>query len=181
MRNRLTPRVPVARPARWAEPRRRATMMAPSVGTIWFPTPTKAWAAARSRVFRLTMLGGAGTRRPSRAALSVIGNFAARTTLSVETGECSLPPRVCPRPPARRYGPPASCWCPVIRDSGSSAVRRRWLAFRSGPSRSRCRPSPARRRSSDWMREVEAASPAPPSSTQAVDSIGILADRPQRT
>jgi hypothetical protein len=43
-------------------------MMAPSVGTIWFPTPTKAWAAARSRVFRLTMLGGAGTRRPSRGS-----------------------------------------------------------------------------------------------------------------
>ena len=73
-------------------------MMAPSVGTIWFPTPTKAWDAARSRVFRLTMSGGASTRA-SWPVPCAAGRFGART-LSVEAVERSPTPRGSSRPPA---------------------------------------------------------------------------------
>jgi len=55
------PRMLVPTPAKVAEPSSLTTMMAPRVGTIWLPVPTKAWDAASSRVLRLMM---DGTLRP---------------------------------------------------------------------------------------------------------------------
>src|SRR4029453_4237071 len=160
----------VARPARAGEPRSWMTMIAPRVGTIWFPTPTNAWAVASRSVLRLITAGMVrGRVTPRREADGIASGAAGRGWFM----GAAFPPRRthyrwggCAREPLRQ------CWLPEVTRSHPAALpvpvapRGRSDVSPPGPSGSRGPPPPAPHCS-------EAAPPA-----GASTSPGPLGDRP---